>query len=44
VNLDMTVDINVTDKTFKGTLRQVLIINEATLTNEFINQPSSYVS
>lgn len=42
MNLDMQLDVKVSDKSFKGTIRDVLTINEATLSNEFINQPPTY--
>ena len=42
MQLDMSVTIKVGDKGYEGTLREVLKINEITLTDEFINQPSKY--
>jgi len=42
MKLDMNVDIQVLDKSFKGSIREVLTINEATLTNEFVEQPSTF--
>jgi hypothetical protein len=38
----MSVRVNIGDKVFDGTIRDVLLINEATLTDEFIKQPSTY--
>ena len=42
MNLDLTVDISVGGQAFKGSIKDVLHINEATLTDEFIKQPSLY--
>jgi len=38
----MEIDIKVSDKAFKGNIREVLTIQEAILTDEFIRQPSTY--
>jgi len=38
----MKVRVNVGDKVFDGTLREVMQINDATLNDEFIKQPSTY--
>jgi hypothetical protein len=42
MNLDMQLAIEVGGKDFKGNLREVVQINEAVLTDEFIKQPSLY--
>ena len=42
MKLDMDLNISVLDKSFKGTIRDVLTINEASLSNEFVEQPSVY--
>lgn len=42
MDLNMSVRVNIGDKVFDGTIRDVLLINEATLTDEFIKQPSTY--
>jgi hypothetical protein len=42
MNFDMAVRVSIGDKVFDGTLRDVLRINEATLTDEFVKQPSTY--
>jgi hypothetical protein len=38
----MKVSISVADKEFNGTIRDVLLINEANLSSEFERQPSTY--
>ena len=40
MNLDMQLIIEVAGKDFKGNLRDIVKIHEATLTEEFITQPS----
>lgn len=42
MNLDMQLSIEVGGKDFKGNLREIVQINEAVLTEEFIKQPSIY--
>lgn len=42
MNLDMQVQVRVGEKAYDGTIKEVLQINEATLTDEFIRQPSTY--
>jgi len=42
MNLDMQLSIEVGGKDFKGNLREIVQINEAMLTDEFIKQPSIY--
>jgi len=42
MNLDMQLSIDVGGKDFKGNLRDIVQINEAILTDEFIKQPSLY--
>ena len=38
----MKVKVSIGDKVYDGTIKEVLHINEATLTDEFIKQPSTY--
>jgi hypothetical protein len=38
----MQVQVRVGEKAYDGTIKEVLQINEATLTDEFIRQPSTY--
>ena len=42
MKLDMQIDIKVEDKEFRGTTRSVLLVNEANLNQEFIEQPSTF--
>ena len=42
MDLNMEIKVNIGEKAFDGTIRDILQINEATLTDEFIKQPSSY--
>lgn len=42
MNLDMQLTIEVAGKDFNGNLRDIVKINEAVLTEEFIKQPSLY--
>lgn len=40
--LDMQINLKVTDKVFDGNIREVLNINEAALSEEFVKQPSLF--
>ena len=42
MNLDMDIKVAVSDKKFDGNIREVLTINEATLSDEFVKQPSLF--
>lgn len=42
IELNMKVNVSVGDKEYNGTIRDVLLINEAVLPDEFIHQPSTY--
>ena len=42
MNLDMQLSLQVAGKEFEGNLRDIVKINEAILTDEFIKQPSLY--
>lgn len=42
MDLNMAVQVKVGDKSYVGSIREVLQINEATLTDEFIKQPSTF--
>ena len=42
MELNMKVKVSVGDKVYDGTIKDILQINEATLTDEFMKQPSTY--
>ena len=42
MDLNMKVKVSVGDKDYEGTIQEILLINEATLSDEFIKQPSTY--
>lgn len=42
LDLNMDIEVNVAKKEYKGTIRDIVKINEAILTKEFVEQPSLY--
>lgn len=42
IDLNMKVSVSIGDKKYDGTIREVLQISEAELSDEFMNQPSTY--
>jgi hypothetical protein len=42
MDLDMKIDLRIEDKTFNGSLKEVMQIDEGNLTDEFVRQPNTY--
>ena len=42
MELNMKVRVSIGDKEYDGTIKEILLINEAALNDEFIHQPSTY--